>query len=88
MSLKDAFNGYSTGKVNDSVLQVGNGYFTTVYDFAQRLMYAGHGTIPFSQLDRESLIEARDRLVALKGNPPELPPEAPVTPVAAKKFNL
>jgi hypothetical protein len=30
---------------------------------------------PFSQLDRDVIVAARDRLVELGGAPPELPPE-------------
>ena len=88
MSLKDAFNAFDAYKINDNVLRISNGCTSTYYDFAQRLMTVGHMTFTFSQLDRESLIEARDRLVALKGNPPELPPETPVAKAPAPKFNL
>ncbi|TAL28958.1 MAG: hypothetical protein EPN97_13960 [Alphaproteobacteria bacterium] len=88
MPLKDAFNGLDSNKVNGSVLRVYNGCFYTYYDFAQRVMYSGQASIPFSQLDRESLIEARDKLIELKGTPPELPPEAPATQAPVRKFNL
>lgn len=89
MSLSDNFNTtHRAEKVSDSVLQVYNGAFTSYYDFAQRFLYAGETITPFSQLDREVLILMRDRLVELKGNPPELPPESPASTSSARKFNL
>lgn len=88
MPLKDSFNAFDCLKVNDSVLRVYNGSFYTFYDFAQRILRAGDHFIPFAEVEREILIEARDKLVALKGNPPELPPEAPMAKAPAPKFNL
>jgi hypothetical protein len=88
MSLKDAFNTLEVLKINDNVLRVGNGYFTTVYDFAQRIMYSGNNMVPFSLLDRETLIAARDRLIDLKGTPPELPQETQEMKPPAPRFNL
>ncbi|MEZ0225146.1 MAG: hypothetical protein ACAH83_11375 [Alphaproteobacteria bacterium] len=88
MQLKDSFNAFDCVKVNDSVLRVYNGSFYTFYDFAQRILRLGDHFIPFAGVEREILIEARDKLVALKGNPPELPPEVPVTQAPVRKFNL
>jgi hypothetical protein len=102
MSLKDQFNDtrYTVRKETPAVLSVrydAGGYTNAlIYDFIGRIMIArtgGHGdgglcVTPFSQLDRETLIEMRDKLVELKGAPPELPAEAPAASAPAKKFNL
>jgi hypothetical protein len=90
LSLSDAFNrDFYMEKTNNSVLRIHNNVTDFYYDFAQRVVITGHGSaIPFSQFDRETLIFARDKLVELKGNPPELPPEAPATQAASRKFNL
>ena len=42
-------------------------------------MIAGNGgyhSTPFSELDRDVLVAARDTLIELGGKPPQLPPEA------------
>lgn len=92
MELKDVFNsGYTAAKLNDNVLGVSysmaqgyNAYLA--YDFAARVLLTranGDGAFsvtPFSQLDRETLVNMREKLVELKGKPPELPAEAPVNP--------
>lgn len=97
-SLSDAFNNnYSAQKENDVVLSVSfAGSVTNYYDFAGRMLVTvfsgyekgGVATTPFSQLDRETLIAMRDKLVELKGNPPELPPEAPAAPKSSGKLTL
>jgi hypothetical protein len=100
MSLSDRFNnGYNAQKENDNVLSIkytvqgGNTYL--IFDFMARVMIARTGSsdggvnvTPFSALDRGALIEMRDKLIALKGNPPELPPEAAGAQAPARKFNL
>jgi hypothetical protein len=93
MGLRDAFNhGFKTEKVSDSVLSVTIGYVSHEYDFLNRValtFYNGHIiSTPFAQVDRETLIAMRDKLVELKGNPPDLPAETPVSATPAKKFNL
>ncbi|TAL28959.1 MAG: hypothetical protein EPN97_13965 [Alphaproteobacteria bacterium] len=100
MSLSDRFNnGYNAQKENDNVLSIRyevRGCPTyLIFDFMARVMMTRTGSsdggvnvIPFSSLDRGTLIEMRDKLIDLKGNPPELPPEAPVAQAAQKKFNL
>ena len=101
MGLKDEFNenGYSTAKINGFVLGVSysNGGGSTTYltfDFLTRVLITrtgssdgGAAVTPFSQLERDSLIRLRDRLVDLGGHPPELTPE-PATVPPAKKLNL
>ena len=63
------------------------------YDFAARVMYGwggsaiSYGVVPFSNLDRETLVAMRDKLVDLGGKPPELPDEA-AAPAQPRKFNL
>lgn len=100
MSLKDQFNSkYNARKENDYVLclyynsQGGSTYISM--DFMTRTMVTRSGSsdgglvvIPFSQLDRDMLINMRDTLVELDGKPPELPAEAPSTASPARKFNL
>lgn len=102
MPLSDDFNDndYRATKINGFVLGVtygcGNGnstYYT--YDFLARVLTvrtgsSDGGTIvtPFSQLDRDGLIALRDKLVELKGNPPELGPEKPSVSAASAKLNL
>ncbi len=102
MSLSAAFGkgGYTVKKETDAVLSVqykAGGYDNQLlYDFVARILITrtkGHGdgglcVTPFAQLDRETLIDMRDKLIELKGNPPELPPEAPATQALAKKLNL
>jgi hypothetical protein len=102
MTASDDFNanGYRTEKINGFVLGVqygcGNGNTTYMtYDFMARVMIARTGSSdggtvvkPFAELDRDALISLRDRLIALDGKPPELPPEAPATAAMPKKLNL
>jgi hypothetical protein len=93
----DAFNEYSMSKNGNSMLDLtysnraGTNYIT--FDFLTRTMVARTGSsesgltvTPFSQLDREMLVAARDKLVDLGGNPPDLPAEAPSTPANNRKF--
>ena len=97
-SLSDAFNGgYKASKQNDCVLCVNfNDSVFNYYDFTGRMLITvfsgyekgGVATTPFSQLDRETLIAMRDKLIELKGFPPELPPEAPATTASANKLHL
>jgi hypothetical protein len=86
---------YSAARENDYVLRVSWGNMSYYYDFAARQMTTitavgqwHMATTPFSQIDRETLITMRDKLVDLKGKPPELPPEAPVQPSSAGKLRL
>jgi hypothetical protein len=97
MSLSEAFNrGFDVSKQNDAVLRITYDSVRQFYDFLGRVVvtiYDGYNkggvsTTPFSQVDRETLIAMRDKLVELKGNPPELPPEAPAAATAGKKLNL
>lgn len=100
MALTPRFNKeYAATKENDSVLCVA---YTTrgssnylIYDFMARIMIVRTGSsdggghvVPFSQLDRESLVEMREKLVELKGNPPELPALAPATGKPGSGLNL
>ncbi|HYD17895.1 MAG TPA: hypothetical protein VEF76_05410 [Patescibacteria group bacterium] len=89
MSLKAEFNGsYNASKVSAGVLRVTSDDYTYSYDFNARILVvrtnytreAGPHVVPFSQLDRDSLIQFRDKLVELGGNPPDLPSEASVLP--------
>ena len=94
MSLSFEFNSeYKASRKGDYVLVVScNGSHFT-YDFAARILYGwgdgsgSYGVTPFSQLDRETLIAMRDKLVELGGKPPELPDEPAAAP-PARKFNL
>lgn len=96
MTLKDLFNSstYAFRRLGDAVLSVSVNGSVSVhhYDFGQRLLtifaIESVSTQPFSQLDREVLIEMRDKLVALGGKPPELPPEKPSGPPVAGRLNL
>ena len=97
MSLSDDFNrGFSPCKENDSVLRINYASLMHYYDFSARIVttvYGGYNqggvaVTPFSQVDRDTLIAMRDKLVELKGNPPELPLETPATQASVKKFNL
>ncbi len=83
-SLKNSFNGnHTTSKYGDSVLLATSGKINHFYDFTARVLLtrADWGTdynittTPFSQLDRDTLVAARDRLVELGGTPPALLPE-------------
>ncbi len=86
MALSNDFNrSYSPQKLGNDVLRIGYDYATFFYDFAQRLLVTvyryndagGTTTTPFSQLDREVLVDMRDKLVELGGKPRDLPPEGP-----------
>lgn len=97
MMLKDAFNNsdYDFAKLTPTVLRVRMGGGVSIgyfYDFGMRIMTArydgGLSTQPFSQLDRETLIELRDKLVELGGKPPELPRENNPAPQAKRGLNL
>lgn len=101
MGLTADFNSsYRAVKENDYVLSVRYevaGYDTILaYDFKARVMVMrtdSHGdggavVTPFSQLDRDTLVEFREKLLELKGNPPELPPEKPLTGKPGTSFNL
>jgi hypothetical protein len=98
--VKDQFNNqYQIRKDNDYVLslhysaQGGSTYIS--FDFMTRTMITRNGrnegglcVTPFSQLDRDMLINMRDMLLELKGNPPELPPEESFIKASSKKFHL
>ncbi len=91
MPLTEAFNrDFDAQKINNSLLRVFNGFSYYYYDFGQRMILGSNGEMisRFAQADRDVLIAARDRLVELKGNPPELPPETPATQAPARKLNL
>jgi hypothetical protein len=101
MSLKDQFNDkYTVRKDNDYVLSLWyssqGGYVYTSFDFMTRVMVmrtgngdGGLAVTPFSQLDRDMLINMRDTLVELGGKPPELAAETPASlSPPTKKFNL
>ncbi len=87
MSLSEDFNStHQPSMVNSQVLRIGYSYQTYFYDFQQRIMttiYAygsgmgGVNTTPFSQLDRDVLVDMRDKLVSMGGKPKELAPEGP-----------
>lgn len=98
--MKEQFNNhYVARKENDYVLSVyygaqgGSTYIA--FDFMTRTMVTRNGSsdgglcvTPFSQLDRDMLINMRDTLLELKGNPPELPPEEGFIKASPKKFSL
>ena len=93
-SLKDAFNapgGYEFRKLSNSLLRVMSDGAFYKFDFALCVMTTrasdGVALTPFSQLDRETLVEMRDRLVALGGKPPALPDERHTGPVLPRKLN-
>jgi hypothetical protein len=79
LSLKDAFAHVNSVMENAVTLRVYNAGIYSYYDFAQRQRTV-HTTptlvTPFADLDREVLVAARDKLVELGGQPPQLPPEA------------
>jgi hypothetical protein len=80
-SLSERFNDeYEATPVGDYVLQVSNGCYDCYYDFMARMMFTeGTAATPFSQLDRETLVEFRKKLIDLGGTPPKLPAETPAT---------
>ncbi len=81
LSLAAAFNKIHSVMENAVTLRVLNAAHYSYYDFAQRVQItpgtAAPAITPFSELDREVLVAARDKLVELGGQPPELAPEAP-----------
>ncbi|MEZ0225148.1 MAG: hypothetical protein ACAH83_11385 [Alphaproteobacteria bacterium] len=99
--MKDQFNNnqYQARKDNDYVLSLyynaqGGSTFIS-FDFMTRTMVTRNGrhdsglsVTPFSQLDRDMLVNMRDTLIELQGNPPELPPEEGLIKVSPKKFSL
>lgn len=96
MSLSEDFNStYGPRKMGDNVLRIEYDYVKFYYDFQQRVLAtayryndAGGTTVtPFSQLDRDTLVEMRDMLVELGGKPKELPPEAPTLNKPARGLN-
>ncbi len=90
MPVKEEFNRKVTfTAVNDSTLRISNnGIYDAYYDYILRIMVVVDFAIPFSQLDRETLIQFRDRLISLGGKPPELPTEAPKAKSASNSLNL
>lgn len=79
LSLKDAFNSLHPVLENAVTLRVLSTGIYAYYDFAQRLRTSGSPTptvTPFQDIDRDVLVAARDKLVELGGQPPQLPPEA------------
>jgi hypothetical protein len=94
MSLSADFNNtHRPSKTSESVLMVYFDYHRHYYDFNTQVMttvltYGSAGAVhvtPFSQLDRGTLIDMREKLIELGGKPPELPPEAPSNPGVARK---
>jgi len=85
MKLTDSFNSdYTATRAGDGALQMrmstGGGTNYMLYDFNLRLMTVRTGSsdggaviIPFSQLDPDSLVALREKLIELGGKPPELP---------------
>lgn len=76
LSLTDAFAKINATMENAVTLRVYNASTYAYYDFAQRVRTGSHVVTPFTDLDREVLVAARDTLVKLGGQPPQLPPEA------------
>ncbi len=96
MSLKSQFNGsYNASMVSPGVLRVASDDYYYSYDFNARILVvrsnytreAGPSVTPFAQLDRDSLITMRDKLVELGGTPPELPPEPNALPGKTPRLN-
>ncbi len=96
MSLTSQFNSsYNASLISPGVLRVASDDYYYSYDFNARLLIvrsnytreAGPSVTPFSQLDRDSLITMRDKLVELGGKPPELPAEANVMPGKTQRLN-
>ncbi|MBI1214716.1 MAG: hypothetical protein GC185_02730 [Alphaproteobacteria bacterium] len=96
MALSEKFNTeYRVEKNGEGALSLrfgdfaGSNYLT--YDFNLRLLFARTGAsesgltvTPFSQLDRESLEDMREKLIELGGHPPELPIDKRATPQPPK----
>ena len=91
LPLTDAFNKINAVIENAVTLRVYNGGIYAYYDFAQRVRMSSitgsQVVTPFSELDRETLVAARDKLVELGGQPPQLPPEAPTLNKPARGLN-
>ena len=96
MSLTSQFNSsYNASLISPGVLRVASDDYYYSYDFNARLLIvrsnytreAGPSVTPFSQLDRDSLITMRDKLVELGGKPPELPLEPSVMPGKTQRLN-
>ncbi|MDF3025580.1 MAG: hypothetical protein K0R10_2941 [Alphaproteobacteria bacterium] len=96
MSLTSQFNSsYQPSMVSPGVLRVASDDYYYSYDFNARILIvrsnytreAGPSVTPFSQLDRDSLIAARDKLVELGGRPPELPAEPNSLPGKPARLN-
>jgi len=93
MSLSANFNSsHRPYMASEGVLMVSYDYHRHYYDFNMQtlttvLTYGSAGAVsvtPFSQLERGTLIDMRDKLIELGGKPPELPPEAPANFAAAR----
>lgn len=78
LTLKDAFSHVNSIMENAVTLRVYNASIYSYYDFAQRQRTV-HTTptlvTPFADMEREVLVAARDKLVELGGQPPQLAPE-------------
>lgn len=94
MSLSADFNSsHHPHKVNAAVLQISFDYHRHYYDFNTQVMttvltYGSTGAVtatPFSQLNRDVLVDMREKLIELGGKPPELPAEAPANPGVSRK---
>jgi len=100
MSFKTKFNdNYKARKYGDAVLSLqintygGTNYLA--YDFNARVLHGRTGAsergltvTPFSQLDPESLVAMREKLIELGGDPPELPAPSRPAPPASGGMNL
>ena len=91
LSLTDAFSKINAIMENAVTLRVYNGGIYAYYDFAQRVRMSSitgsQVVTPFSELDRETLVAARDKLVELGGQPPQLAPEAGTLNKPARGLN-
>lgn len=81
---KKAVSSYELSKCGTHILTTsfynGSARIYTSYDFAARMVFSTTGesgssvsVTPFSEVDRETLENFRDKLIELKGQPPELP---------------
>lgn len=79
LSLTAAFGKINAIMENDVTLRVYNAGIYAYYDFTQRVRMSSvtgsHVVTPFAELDRDVLVAARDKLVELGGQPPQLAPE-------------
>ena len=100
MAIRDAFNQqYAAQKFDDNVLSLyhpgrGGGIYID-FDFLTRTMQthasgtgANISVIPFSQLDPEVVIELREKLVELGGNPQALSSQDAVQKPASNQLKL